>query len=118
MKVVRVRPAGRRPASGEVFRGTVRTQTVLDEADTNEHRVLEVSFTDGARTKLHQHTTDQVLVITAGEGIVGTREDRYEVSGGDVVFIPKGEAHYHGARDGRDMTHLSVLGDNQTTVLE
>ena len=118
MKVIRVRPAGRRPAEGEIFRGAVLTQTVLGDADTDEHRVLEVTFTKGGRTKLHRHTTDQVLVITDGEGVVGTSDERQEVSRGDVVYIPKGEPHFHGAREGHDMTHLSVLGDNHTTILE
>lgn len=118
MKVVRVRPSGRREAAGAVFRGRVLTQDVVGEDTTDQHRVLEVTFTDGARTKLHAHTTDQVLLITAGAGVVGTREEQMSVSAGDVVFIPSGEPHYHGAAEGADMTHYSVLGMNTTTVLE
>lgn len=82
-------------------------------------RILEVAFTSGARTKLHTHTSDQVLLIQAGHGVVGTRNEKHEVASGDVVVIPAGEPHFHGAADGQDMTHYSVLGsDNQTTVLE
>jgi quercetin dioxygenase-like cupin family protein len=118
MKVVRIRPEGRRPADGAMFRGAVRIQEALGAADTSEHRVSEVTFTDGARTKLHTHTTDQLLVITAGLGVVGTRDERHEVTAGDVVLIPKREPHFHGAREGADMTHLSVLGDSENRILE
>lgn len=118
MKVMRVRPSGRQQATGKIFRGRVLTQDVLGAETTDQHRVLEVTFTAGARTKLHVHTTDQVLVITAGDGVVGTPEESQRVSIGDVVFIPTGEPHYHGAAEGADMTHYSVLGANTTTVLE
>ena len=118
VRVVRVRPAGRMRATGEIFLGTVETQTVLPDDATDQHRVTEVAFHDGARTKLHTHTTDQVLVITAGAGVVGTPRERHEVSAGDVVLIPAGEAHFHGARPGADMTHYSILGASQTALLE
>lgn len=118
MKVVRPRAPGRRPAEGAIFNGQALTQAVLGEDATDQHRVLEVTFTKGARTKLHKHTTDQVLVITAGQGQVGTREERHDVGAGDVVLIPAGEAHFHGAREGTDMTHFSILGKSETTILE
>ncbi len=118
MKVVRVRPSGRTVAGGDIFLGKVLTQPVLGEDTTAQHRVLEVTFTNGARTKLHAHTTDQVLVIAAGEGIVGTRQERHRVSAGDVVLIPSAEPHFHGAAEGADMTHYSVLGESTTTILE
>ena len=80
---------------------------------------VEVAFVNGARTKLHRHTSDQILLIEAGHGVVGTPSEKHEVAAGDVVVIPAGEAHFHGASDGQDMTHYSVLGaDNQTAVLE
>lgn len=92
------------------------TQPVVEEGSA---RILEVAFTNGARTKLHRHTSEQLLLIQAGHGVVGTRSEKHEVASGDVVVIPAGEPHFHGAADGQDMTHYSVLGsDNQTTVLE
>ncbi len=118
MQVARVRPAGRAPARREIFLGAVLSQEVLGEEATDQHRVTEVTFTHGARTKLHAHTTDQVLVITAGDGVVGTRSERHDVGSGDVVFIPTGEPHFHGAAPGKDMTHYSILGASQTTLLE
>jgi 4-carboxymuconolactone decarboxylase len=118
MRVLRIRASGRQKSDAEIFIGSVRTQTVIDESLSDRHRILEVTFAQGARTKLHAHATDQVLLITSGDGLVGTRSERFEVEAGDVVFIPAGEPHFHGAAPGADMTHFSVLGPGETTVLE
>lgn len=118
MRVIRVRPSGRAPNRGEIFRGEVLMQPVVDETTSDRHRIGEVTFLAGARTKLHTHSTDQVLVITSGVGTVGTREERHAVGLGDVVVIPAEEPHFHGAADGQDMTHYSILGVGETTVLE
>lgn len=118
MRVFRLRPGDRAPDAGAIFQGEVHTRRFIAEAESATHRVAEVAFRDGGRTKLHNHTTDQVLVITEGRGLVGTRDDRHEVTVGDVVLIPAGEAHFHGAAPGHDMTHLSILGPSRTTILE
>ena len=117
MRVIRPRPSARERSRGEIFRGKAYTQPVVD--DGAGPRLLEVAFVNGARTKLHRHTSDQILLIEAGHGVVGTPSEKHEVAAGDVVVIPAGEAHFHGASDGQDMTHYSVLGaHNQTAVLE
>ncbi len=117
MRVVHVDTAGRNAASAPIFVGRVETQTVV--GDQSEHlRLTEVTFRDGARNRLHVHATDQVLIVTAGEGIVATREREESLRPGDVAFIPVGEPHWHGAAADRDMTHWAVLGPGATTVVE
>lgn len=129
MRVVRVTKQGRRPsaetypadpkdgrAPNAIFIGSVDTQTVVDEG-SKDLRLLEVHFKDGARNKLHVHSTDQILVITEGDGIVATREERHEVTAGDVAFIPAGEPHWHGARPGKEMTHWSMTGQATTRIV-
>lgn len=118
MRVFRVHPAGRSPDRAAIFLGSVRTQPVVGETDSERHRVTEVTFEAGARTRLHRHETDQVLIITAGRGVVGTPADRFDVEPGDVVLIPAGEPHHHGAAEDHDMTHLSILGPGQMTIIE
>jgi quercetin dioxygenase-like cupin family protein len=130
VRVVKVSPAGRKPSKetypatgggafppNSIFIGDVDAQTVID-AGSRDLRLIEVAFKRGARTKLHVHTTDQILVITEGEGIVATRNEQHEVSVGDVALIPAGEAHWHGARPGADMTHWSMTGQSKTTIVE
>ncbi len=116
MRVITPRPEERAPSEGAIFIGAVRTRPLLGDG---EFRLLEVTFLAGARTKLHRHSTDQVLVITTGSGVVGDERERRSVGAGDVIYTPAGEAHFHGAAEGADMTHLSMLrAGNETTILE
>lgn len=68
-----------------------------------------ISFAAGARTRMHTHTSDQLLYVVSGIGEVGTREEQHVITAGDVVIIPAGEPHWHGAGDtGSPMSHLMV----------
>ncbi len=74
-----------------------------------------VSFAAGARNKFHAHTSDQVLYITSGKGLVTTDAEQVEVGEGDTVLIPKGEKHWHGATAGSGFTHISLQSADSTT---
>ena len=129
MHVVKVSAAGRRPSAetypataggalppNSIFIGEVDAQTVID-SESRELRLVEVAFKAGARNRLHTHTTDQILVITEGTGIVATRDEQHEVAAGDVAFIPAGEPHWHGAAPDANMTHWSITGQSKTTIV-
>ena len=45
----------------------------------------------------HVHDVDQVLYVTAGEGIIATETEEITIRPGDFVVIPAGEKHWHGA---------------------
>ena len=117
MRVIRVTKAGRERSDNPIFVGEVDYQTAVGE-ESRDLRLSEVHFKHGAVNKPHIHTTDQILVITEGEGIVATDAERHEVSAGDVALIPANTKHWHGARTGRDMTHWSILGNGKTTIVE
>ncbi|MEZ4553982.1 MAG: cupin domain-containing protein [Dehalococcoidia bacterium] len=78
-----------------------------------------VQFAVGARTRMHTHTSDQLLYVVSGIGKVGTNEGEQVIATGDVALIPAGEPHWHGAGDsGSPMSHLTVMrGDTETEVL-
>jgi quercetin dioxygenase-like cupin family protein len=116
MRVEHPSPDKRRPDPDVVFVGAVETQTVIGD-EARDLRLTEVVFHAGARNKLHAHTTDQILVVTAGEGIIATEHEEREIRTGDVVHIPAGERHWHGARPGADMTHLAILGAGKTYIV-
>lgn len=68
-----------------------------------------VTFQPGARTAWHTHPLGQTLVVTAGRGWVQRLGGAVEPIGvGDVVWIPPGEKHWHGATATSAMTHVAV----------
>jgi quercetin dioxygenase-like cupin family protein len=93
------------------FTGEVWADPVL--AETDGVVVANVFFTPGARTHWHTHARGQFLVVTSGEGRARTRDGGGgELTAGDVVWIPPGEKHWHGAAPGSYMLHLAIsLGE-------
>ena len=115
MRVITVEPGGRAPDPNDIFVGLAETQSPFD-AEPRDLRLTEVTFKAGARNRLHSHTTDQILIVTAGLGIVATESEEREIAAGDVAFIPAGERHWHGARPGHDLTHWAITGAGKTFV--
>lgn len=68
-----------------------------------------VTFEPGARTAWHTHPLGQTLIVTAGVGLVrhwgGAIQ---EIRTGDVVWIPPGVKHWHGAAPTTGMTHVAI----------
>lgn len=118
MKVVRKGEAPESQANTPLFVGTVHTSPLVTRADDEAVTVTLVRFSDGGRNKFHVHTADQILYITEGRGIVAERGHEHHVVSGDIVHVPAGEAHWHGAEPGADMAHLSILPPCETTVAE
>jgi quercetin dioxygenase-like cupin family protein len=68
-----------------------------------------VRFVDGAYTKWHYHSGEQMLLATAGEGFVEC-QDRPVVTirEGARAYIPPGVWHRHGAVPKSTLVHLAV----------
>lgn len=90
------------------FDGEVKTIQIVGSSESNEIELLAVYFSSGARTIPHIHEQDQVLQIIEGQGIVATETDKLMVSKGDVVTIPAGIWHWHGATRNSAMCHISI----------
>ena len=110
-------------APDERFTGDVYLNMI--EAPTEPARLAAalVRFAPGARTNWHSHALGQVLYITDGVGLVGTRDGSVaRVSSGQTLKCPAGEEHWHGATDTTLMAHIAlVVGDGNgdgTTWLE
>ena len=96
-------PSERRTAT---FTGTVHVDPVMSVPGIMINTVI---FTPGARTHWHRHPGGQLLVVTAGRGLVATRAGDIEVVGsGDVVWAEAEEEHWHGACTDSLLTHLAV----------
>ena len=116
MRIERPSPDKRQRSSDAIFVGDADMQSIIGD-EARDLRFTEVTFRNGARNKLHTHTTDQILVITAGEGVVATEREERTVRAGDVAYIPAGERHWHGAKAGMDMTHYAILGAGKTFIV-
>jgi 4-carboxymuconolactone decarboxylase len=98
-----------RPAPAENFTGSARVEMLFEALDPSNASGGSVTFEPGARTAWHSHPRGQILIITADTGRVqrwgGAIE---EIRSGDVVRIPAGEKHWHGASPHASMTHIAI----------
>jgi quercetin dioxygenase-like cupin family protein len=68
-----------------------------------------VTFEPGARTAWHTHPLGQTLIVTAGVGLVQEWDGPVqEIRPGDIVWIPPGVKHWHGATTTNGMSHIAV----------
>jgi 4-carboxymuconolactone decarboxylase len=69
----------------------------------------QVRFEAGARTAWHTHPLGQTLIVSSGQGLVQRWGGPVqEIRPGDVVWIPPGEKHWHGASPTSAMSHLAI----------
>ena len=111
MKKVTMRDVAKTKAemTGGLMTGTqVWRQAILQPEDSSNFNFAIVAFDSGSRNKFHKHSGDQILIITEGTGKVATDNEVLTVSEGDVVLIPAGENHWHGAPDNTSMAHITV----------
>ena len=119
MKVIKTALVAKEPAVSPLFTGKVTRQSIVTEELSKNFLIRQVNFDRGVRNKFHSHTIEQILIVTEGKGIVATDKEEITVGVGDVIFIPAGEKHWHGAAKGATFSHLYVMSPNsKTTQLE
>ncbi len=116
-----IRPAASRIAKAgpaSYFTGAVFIDELAAADAASRVNANAVTFAPGARTAWHTHDFRQVLVVTAGTGILQIQgEPARRLQQGDVALVPPHFVHWHGATDGALLTHLSLLeSDTQGTV--
>jgi quercetin dioxygenase-like cupin family protein len=123
-------------AETEYAIGKVTMNKVSDrfKEQKKELKAYFVTFHDGARTRLHYHDSDQILIAIEGEGMVEifkkiepTGDGKYELvvedstslKGGETVLVPSGKLHWHGGIMGQKgkFSHIAVLKNSATVWL-
>lgn len=91
------------------FTGTVRIDSPFHGTAPARVGGASVSFEPGARTAWHTHPLGQTLIVTAGSGRVQSWGGPVRtIRPGDIVWIPPGVKHWHGAAAGTAMTHIAI----------
>src|ERR1700730_11238099 len=101
------RPSRRGPADS--FTGVVWQDPVIEAPAPARIRSGLVRFEPGARTHWHTHTLGQTLWLMSDWATGRTwRRVVREIRAGDVVWIPPGEKHWHGAGPTTVMMHVAM----------
>lgn len=91
------------------FTGSVRVDMLHTPKPPSRYSAAYVTFEPGARTVWHTHPVGQTLIVNAGVGLVQRDGDAAEtIRPGDVVWIPAGVRHWHGAAPKTGMTHIAI----------
>jgi len=109
---IRITRSGSQPTRqgpSEHFSGSARVEHVFRADAPGRAAGALVTFEPGARTAWHTHPLGQTLIVTAGVGRVQRWGDPVdEIRQGDVVWIPPGQKHWHGAAPGSSMAHVAI----------
>ena len=101
------------------FTGSVRVERLFEAVDPSHSSGGFVTFEPGARTAWHLHPGGQILIVTAGTGRVQLwGHPMQEVRVGDVVTIPAGVKHWHGASPQAPMPHLGITEARDGNAVE
>ena len=107
MKVVNTNQIEREPFPLPLFKSTDVTRQVL-LPESKEYDINVVNFGRGVRNKFHSHDYEQILIVTGGKGLIATEDEEQMITVGDVVFIPAGEVHWHGATADSEFSHIYI----------
>jgi len=99
-----------RQGPAENFTGSVRVDQPFRASAPGRVSGARVTFEPGARTAWHSHPLGQTLIVTSGVGRVQRWGDAIdEIRPGDLVWIPAGQKHWHGASPTTGMTHIAIV---------
>ena len=119
MQVIKMNAVAKEKFESPLFTGPEVSRQVL-LPDSKEFNVNIVNFGNGVRNKFHTHNSEQVLIVTSGQGYIATEAEKVAITVGDVVLIPAGEKHWHGAAADSEFSHIYVsrLGSELTQLEE
>jgi quercetin dioxygenase-like cupin family protein len=111
-QTITITRSGSQPSSkgsAQYFTGSVRIDPLFQAKDPSYTSGAYVTFEPGARSAWHTHPLGQTLIVTAGTGWVQQEgREKQEIKPGDVIWIPPGVKHWHGATATNGMTHIAI----------
>lgn len=116
-------PGDQRKINPNWFTDKVHMKDISSKIKSKEQGIYHVYFHNGAKTKLHWHNGNQVLIATKGNGSIemfrryGTgknsfkikRTEKISLKEGDTVYIPAKTLHTHGSVNKKKIfSHIAI----------
>jgi quercetin dioxygenase-like cupin family protein len=96
----------------------VRRTALLTAQVPGGVRVDRFFYPQAGHTHWHSHSGEQVLYGESGRGWVKfAGAERVAISPGEIVHVPVGLRHWHGATPDGPLVHLAVTAGGDTTWL-
>jgi len=107
----------------DYFTGKVGLNEISSIVKSKEQKIYHVTFKNGARTKIHNHSGGQILIVTQGIGSLqlysksGNNKSKFQIkktdktnlNEGDIVYIPAKKLHTHGSIDKKKVfSHIAI----------
>ncbi|MDK9441239.1 cupin domain-containing protein [Pectobacterium atrosepticum] len=109
LKITRSGSHPSQPGPDSYFSGNVRIDAPFQSTSPARVGGATVTFELGARTAWHTHPLGQTLIVTQGRGWLQEWDGEIqEINQGDIVWIPEGVKHWHGATAQTAMTHIAI----------
>jgi quercetin dioxygenase-like cupin family protein len=94
---------------GDNFTGIAWLKMLMADDKTFDVQIYNVTFEPGARNSWHSHPGGQILLVTEGKGYYQEKgKEAQLLRSGDVIAIPPGVEHWHGAAPGSLFAHIGI----------
>ena len=95
----------------EQYTGDIWLDTIALPQEGDQRMVVgKVRFAPGARTAWHSHARGQLIHVTDGTALLGSRDGAiFEVTPGQTIYTAPGEVHWHGSTPTDFMEHYAML---------
>jgi|SRR5688572_15139481 len=104
--------------TNEYFTGSAWLQMLVENDSLYNCPIGNVTFEPGARNNWHVHPGGQILLVTSGKGYHQLKGQPVElIESGDIVKVPPGAMHWHGATPDSELTHLAISTNPQKGIV-
>lgn len=111
-------PKGQKSTS-PYFIGTVWIERLVEDDRVFNCPISSVTFEPGARNNWHIHPGGQILLVTGGKGYYQEEGKPVQIiKKGDVIKVPPGAKHWHGATPDSWLSHLAIVTNPQGGMVE
>ncbi|MCE9651761.1 MAG: cupin domain-containing protein [Nitrosarchaeum sp.] len=115
-------PGDKRKINPEWFTNRVHMKDISSKIKSKEQDIYHVYFENGAKTKVHLHNGNQILIVSKGVGSLeifrrfGANKTNFKIKKtekislkqGDIVYIPSNTLHTHGSTKKSMFSHIAI----------